>query len=103
VAYISDGGVQEEASQGVGRLAGHLGLANLVMFYDSNDVQLFRLHDLGITAVAQPVNKIAETITGLVTSRISEEGALHAPHTIMLGCEIILRGSTARPAVSPPP
>ncbi len=39
-AYISDGGVQEEASQGVGRLAGHLGLSNLVMFYDSNDVQL---------------------------------------------------------------
>ena len=40
VAYISDGGVQEEASQGVGRLAGHLGLANLILFYDSNRVQL---------------------------------------------------------------
>jgi len=39
-AYISDGGVQEEISQGAGRLAGHLGLSNLVMFYDSNDVQL---------------------------------------------------------------
>lgn len=39
-AYISDGGVQEEISQGVGRLAGHLGLANFIMFYDSNDVQL---------------------------------------------------------------
>lgn len=40
VAYISDGGVQEEASQGVGRLAGHLGLSNLIMFYDANSVQL---------------------------------------------------------------
>jgi transketolase len=40
VAYISDGGVEEEVSQGVGRLAGHLGMANLIMFYDSNDVQL---------------------------------------------------------------
>lgn len=40
VCYITDGGVQEEASQGVGRIAGHLGLSNLIMFYDSNDVQL---------------------------------------------------------------
>ncbi|MBQ3634150.1 MAG: transketolase [Bacteroidales bacterium] len=39
-AYISDGGVQEEISQGTGRLAGHLGLDNLIMFYDSNDIQL---------------------------------------------------------------
>lgn len=38
--YISDGGVQEEISQGVGRLAGHLGLSQIVMFYDSNDIQL---------------------------------------------------------------
>jgi transketolase len=39
-AYISDGGVEEEISQGAGRLAGHLGLDNLIMFYDSNDIQL---------------------------------------------------------------
>ena len=39
-AYISDGAVQEEISQGVGRLAGVLGLNNLIMFYDSNDIQL---------------------------------------------------------------
>lgn len=39
-AFISDGGVQEEISQGAGRLAGHLGLNNLIMFYDSNDIQL---------------------------------------------------------------
>jgi len=39
-AYISDGGVQEEISQGTGRLAGILGLNNLIMFYDSNDIQL---------------------------------------------------------------
>jgi len=38
--FISDGGVQEEISQGAGRIAGHLGLSNLVMFYDSNDIQL---------------------------------------------------------------
>lgn len=38
--FISDGGIQEEISQGAGRIAGHLGLHNLIMFYDSNDVQL---------------------------------------------------------------
>ena len=39
-AYISDGGIQEEISQGAGRVAGTLGLDNLVMFYDSNEIQL---------------------------------------------------------------
>ncbi len=39
-AYISDGGVQEEISQGGARIAGVLGLDNLIMFYDSNDIQL---------------------------------------------------------------
>ena len=38
--YISDGGIQEEVSQGAGRIAGTLGLDNLIMFYDSNDIQL---------------------------------------------------------------
>jgi transketolase len=38
--FISDGGVQEEISQGAGRIAGFLGLSNLIMFYDSNDIQL---------------------------------------------------------------
>ena len=39
-AFISDGGIQEEISQGAGRIAGTLGLANLIMFYDSNNIQL---------------------------------------------------------------
>ncbi len=39
-AYISDGAVEEEISQGVGRIAGTLGLDNLIMFYDANKVQL---------------------------------------------------------------
>lgn len=44
-AFISDGGVQEEISQGAGRIAGHLGLDNLIMFYDANDVQLSTMVD----------------------------------------------------------
>lgn len=39
-AFISDGGIQEEISQGAGRIAGHLKLNNLIMFYDSNEIQL---------------------------------------------------------------
>lgn len=39
-AFISDGGIQEEISQGSGRIAGNLGLDNMIMFYDSNDIQL---------------------------------------------------------------
>lgn len=39
-AYISDGAVEEEISQGVGRVAGHLGLSNFIMFYDANNIQL---------------------------------------------------------------
>ncbi|MBD5291322.1 MAG: transketolase [Bacteroides sp.] len=39
-AFISDGGIQEEVSQGAGRIAGTLGLSNLIMFYDANNVQL---------------------------------------------------------------
>lgn len=38
--YVSDGGIQEEISQGVGRIAGHLNLGNIIMFYDANDIQL---------------------------------------------------------------
>lgn len=44
-AFISDGGIQEEISQGAGRLAGYLGLANLIMFYDCNKVQLSTMVD----------------------------------------------------------
>jgi transketolase len=42
-AFLSDGSIQEEISQGAGRIAGHLGLGNLIMFFDSNAVQLSTL------------------------------------------------------------
>lgn len=43
--FISDGGIQEEISQGTGRIAGFLGLHNLIMLYDSNDAQLSTMCD----------------------------------------------------------
>ena len=67
-----------------------------------DDIALFRLHEAGITAVAQPIAKIAETIASILASRLSERGSMHAPHTIVLDCDIILRGSTRRlTAVAP--
>ncbi len=39
-AYLSDGSIQEEIAQGAGRIAGHLGLGKLIMFFDSNEIQL---------------------------------------------------------------
>jgi LacI family transcriptional regulator len=65
-----------------------------------DDVPLFNLHNAGITAVAQPIDKIAETITNLIALRLSEEWTWPAPNTVILGCEIILRGSTRRPVES---
>ena len=59
-----------------------------------DDVPLFQLS--GITAIAQPVEEIAETIASIVALRLSERGVSHEPHTITLNCNIILRGSTRR-------
>lgn len=61
-----------------------------------DDVPLFRLHEAGITAVAQPIAKIAETISNLVSLRLSPRGAALSAHTTVLDCDIILRGSTRR-------
>ncbi|MEO6014370.1 MAG: LacI family DNA-binding transcriptional regulator [Devosia sp.] len=61
-----------------------------------DDVPLFRLHESGITAIAQPVAKIAETINSILMTRLSDRSHAHAPNTITLDCDIILRGSTRR-------
>jgi LacI family transcriptional regulator len=60
-----------------------------------DDIPLFRLHEAGITAVAQPLAKIADSITSLLVSRLSH-GADERPRTLTLDCDIILRGSTRR-------
>ena len=60
-----------------------------------DDVPLFRLHDAGITAVAQPLAKIADSITNLLVSRLSD-AADDRSRTLTLDCDIILRGSTRK-------
>lgn len=61
-----------------------------------DDVPLFRLHEEGITAIAQPIAGIAEAITKLLTARLAN------PHdrnhdTVTLDCDLVIRGSTQPP------
>ncbi len=62
-----------------------------------DDVPLFRLHEAGITAIAQPVAQDRlRPSASILTTRLSDRtGRAHAPHTITLDCDIIL---AARPA-----
>ncbi|WP_238480252.1 transketolase family protein [Mangrovibacterium lignilyticum] len=100
-AFISDGGVQEEISQGAGRIAGYLGLSNLIMFYDSNDIQLSTETD---AVTAEDTAKKYEawgwkvlTIEGNDIEAI--RGALHVAHaeadkpTLIIGKTIMGKGA----------
>lgn len=60
-----------------------------------DDVPLFRLHEAGITAIAQPLVKIADSITNAMQARLSNAKD-ERPRTVTLDCDIILRGSTRR-------
>ena len=99
--FISDGGVQEEISQGAGRLAGYLGLNNLIMFYDSNDIQL-STETNAVTAedtemkykawgwnVLKIVGNDADAIRGALRTALNEK---HKP-TIIIGKTVMGKGS----------
>ena len=99
--FISDGGVQEEISQGAGRLAGYLGLNNLIMFYDSNDIQLSTETDKvtnedtakkyeawGWNVLTIEGNNI-EAIRGALNSAIEEKGR----PTLIIGRTIMGKGA----------
>jgi LacI family transcriptional regulator len=60
-----------------------------------DDVPLFRLHEAGITSIAQPVEEIADAIADVLVARLTETEH-RATRTITLDCDIILRGSTRR-------
>jgi LacI family transcriptional regulator len=60
-----------------------------------DDVPLFRLHEAGITAIAQPLVKIAEAITNAMVARLANAED-EPPRTVTLNCDIVLRGSTRR-------
>jgi len=99
--FISDGGVQEEISQGAGRLAGYLGLHNLIMFYDSNGIQLSTETSSVTTEdtemkykswgwnVLPIVGNDPDAIRGALTSALKEE---HRP-TIIIGKTVMGKGA----------
>ena len=60
-----------------------------------DDVPAFTVHEPGITAVDQPVGKIADAITTILGTRF-QQPAVMGRHTVMIDCDIILRGSTRR-------
>lgn len=100
-AYISDGGVQEEISQGAGRLAGHLGLDNLIMFYDSNDIQLstetkaVTSEDTGkkYEAWGWHVIHIDGNDAGAIRSALKEAQGVTGKPTIIIGKTVMGKGA----------
>lgn len=106
--FISDGGVQEEISQGVGRIAGHLGLNNLIMFYDSNNIQLSTTTD---AVTSEDVAKKYEawnwrviTIDGNsveeIRKALTEAKAEKNKPTLIIGNTVMGRGALAADCTS---
>lgn len=99
--FISDGGVQEEISQGGGRIAGHLGLDNLIMFYDSNDIQLSTKVDevnsenvaAKYTAWGWNVIEIAGNDTNAIRDALKSAKAEENRPTIIIGKTIMGKGA----------
>jgi len=100
-AFISDGGIQEEISQGAGRLAGHLGLSNLIMFYDSNDIQLSsETNEVTTEDTAKKYEAWGWKVLTIEGNEIEAiQGALHMAHaetekpTLIIGKTIMGKGA----------
>ena len=113
-AYISDGGIQEEISQGAGRIAGTLGLHNLIMFYDANDVQLStKVHEVTAEDTAAKyrswgwhVIEIDGSDEHSIVKALEEANAEAKRPTLIIGRTVMARnvvktdGSTLEGAVS---
>lgn len=102
-AYISDGGIQEEISQGAGRIAGTLGLDNLIMFYDANNVQLStKVEEVTCENVAMKYEawgwKVI-TINGndvdQIRKALNEAKAEKARPTLIIGNTVMGKGAVA--------
>ncbi len=98
-AFISDGGIQEEVSQGAGRIAGSLGLHNLIMFYDANDVQLStKVHEVSCEDTAAKYRAWNWHVIEVdATSPLQIAGALQAANeeterpTLIIGRTVMAR------------
>ena len=100
-AFLSDGAVQEEISQGVGRIAGHLGLSNLIMYYDANNVQLStRVDEVDTENVAMKYEAWGWNVLSIDGNNIDEiRGALTAAQgekerpTLIIGHTTMAKGA----------
>ena len=100
-AFISDGAVQEEISQGVGRIAGHLGLSNLIMYYDSNNVQLStkvdEVDNEDVAAKYRAWNWHVITVDGndveQLRAAVVEANAQTEKPTIIIGHSVMAKGA----------
>ncbi len=102
-AFISDGAIQEEVSQGVGRIAGHLGLANLIMYYDSNNVQLStNVDDVDSEDVAAKYRAWGWHVISVdgndveqLRAALTEANAQTEQPTIIIGRSVMAKGAVA--------
>ena len=101
--YISDGAVQEEISQGVGRIAGNLGLHNVIMYYDSNNVQLStKVDEVDTEDVAMKyrawgwhVIEICGSDINQIRAALDEANAQTECPTIIIGKTVMGKGAVA--------
>lgn len=99
--YISDGGIQEEISQGAARIAGTLGLDNIVMFYDSNDIQLSTETKVVMNedtaakyrALGWEVLEIAGNDAAQIRTAIEQAKAVVGKPTLIIGKTIMGKGA----------
>lgn len=106
--YISDGGIQEEISQGAGRIAGTLGLDNLIMFYDANNVQLSTKVDevttenvaLKYEAWGWKVITIDGNDVIQIRQALTEAKAEQARPTLIIGNTIMAKGAMGEENIS---
>ena len=100
-AYISDGGIQEEISQGAGRIAGTLGLDNLIMFYDANNIQLStKVEEVDTEDVAMKyeawgwkVLKINGNEVAEIRQALKEAQAVNDRPTLIIGNTLMGKGA----------
>lgn len=100
-AYISDGGIQEEVSQGAGRMAGFFHLDNLIMFYDANDVQLSTYCDEVMNedtkakyeAWGWKVMEIDGNDVAAIRSALSEAQTVKGKPTLIIGHTVMAKGA----------
>ncbi|WP_296007768.1 transketolase [uncultured Alistipes sp.] len=101
-AYISDGGIEEEISQGVGRIAGHLGLSNFIMYYDSNNIQLStKVEEVDTENVAQKYEAWGWNVLSIdghdidqIRQALTAANAETERPTIIIGRTIMGKGAT---------